>query len=183
MRTLEAEQGVRSKGAEGMRILRLILEFSGLLVIVWLALEVNKEAKKSITLPHRFFYHEADSGRLHVRGTWVLEDDQNAWPDQFTIISCDRSQSSCNIATAIVVGREQLLMSLDTFSVSSWSDETVVIEGTSALCIHETYQFNLRTETASGSSKRREDVTDAACGPPTGAKRLRLIDGRRRNRI
>ena len=164
-----------------MRVGRLIFEgmlLAALSFTIFL-LYLSGRQVRSPFLPHFIFVH--DGNTLTVQGTWRREDGDDAWPSQTTTIECDRAARQCTEASAVLAGGELLMpVVLHSFSVTEWSESVVVARGSTALCIEETYQFHLATQSVTGLvSRKRTDVCNSVPGSAEAKSqvRLRMIDG------
>jgi hypothetical protein len=133
-------------------------------------------------LPHFIFVH--DGNILTVQGTWRREDGDDAWPSQTTTIECERAKLQCTEASAVLARGDRVdsLMPvvLNRFRATEWDGSVVVAQGSTALCIEETYQFYIATQSVTGLVSRKS--TDTCNSVPGSAEakgqvRLRMIDG------
>jgi hypothetical protein len=164
-----------------MRVGRLVFEAVLLiaLFVTSLLLYVHSTSVRSPFLPHYHFAH--DGNTLRVQGTWRREDGGDAWPSQTTTVECERATRQCTEASAVLADGEQLMpVLLHIFQIIEWSESVVVARGSTGLCIEETYQFHLATQSVTGLvSRRRTDVCNSAPGSAEAKStvRLRMIDG------
>jgi hypothetical protein len=115
---------------------------------------------------------------VDVRGTWQLEEpDNNAWRSQTTTISCNRGSMSCIEVTAVVADESLLPLSINHLRIHSWTEQLVVLCGSTAQFISNRYVVDLLRHEARGEVGDR--AAEGEC-PTVVTKRVKLVDVRKR---
>jgi hypothetical protein len=101
-----------------------------------------------------------EEGYVSAHGTWVIENGRQAFPNQITELTCLRSERLCRSATAIA--GDTLSVDTETYEVLHWTDDTVVLTTSSALCVDYTYTISRAEERVVGRRTPKRNV-DSMC--------------------
>ena len=154
--------------------------FEAALVVALLAagflLYVEKTRVRSPFLPSFYFKHDEQAATFYVQGTWTLEGDEIAWPNQTTTIWCERKTKRCSEVTAVLAGRSHETTSLmpatmNELDILRWDSDLIVARGQTAVCVDTTVNIHFQTKAVTGYVTPREGC------PNVQAKRMRMIDG------
>lgn len=154
--------------------------FEAILVVALLVtgflLYVEKTRVRSPFLPSFYFNHDEPAATFYVQGTWTLEEDQMAWPNQTTTIWCERISKRCSEVTAVLAGRSHettslMAATLNELKILRWDSDLIVARGQTALCVDTTVNIHFQTRAVVGYVAPREGC------PNLQAKRMRMIDG------
>jgi hypothetical protein len=129
-----------------------------------------------ISLSNYQFFDEVWDDYVSARGTWVLENDKQAFPLQTTRIHCNRQWNHCVEATAMVMLGHHLSVDIDYHEVERWDQHEIVTKPSEHLCARYTLRLSrsqkmvtgLRITTTTGKgceSIEKKDLT------------LRLVSG------
>jgi hypothetical protein len=91
-----------------------------------------------------------DSGWARVDGTWILEDEEIAFPVNTSKIDCDRARRECLVADADVLIPSPdsdddyyiLHLGLQRYEIISWEDGVIVARRSAAICTTEILTLN-----------------------------------------
>ena len=120
---------------------------------------------------------EWDQGVVTASGTWVVENDRQAFPLQITELTCVRSEEKCRSATAEIAFNLLTVKSED-HGIVRWSDDAIVFASTTAPCADYTYTISRPNPRVVGTSSPK-NAQDATCATSSqgGALQLSLQDG------
>jgi hypothetical protein len=118
-----------------------------------------------------------DNGFVHASGTWVIENDRQAFPLQVAEVLCRRSDSECTSATAEVTFGGLLNVDTDRYEVVRWTTDTIIFT-TSALCVDYTYTISRASERLVGTrTPKRAGSASCPSGAGKDTLQLSLKDG------
>jgi hypothetical protein len=152
--------------------LLLVIALAGAALIIW----AQANRARNPFLPRYGFTYDQQAGSVYVQGTWTLEDEQIASPNQTTTVLCTRSTMQCFEATAVMaeLSGDAFLLPVDInpLKVLRWDSDLVLARGQTALCVDTTVNIFVPTKTVTGLVTPRDGCADLA-----KQKRLRMIDG------
>jgi hypothetical protein len=151
------------------------------LIVTGFLLYVERTRVRSPFLPRYVFKHDERAGTLLVQGTWTLEGEEIASPNQTTTIWCDQATKRCSEVTAVLLGNDRLTptytsllpATMNELDVVRWDSDLIVARGQTALCVDTTVNIHFLTEAVTGYATPRE----GCAGLAVQAKRMRMIDG------
>src|SRR5664279_1133318 len=95
-----------------------------ILVIIAAQAVVNDRVPVMLS-PTKLVYGIQDS-YVVAQGTWVLENDEQAFPLQTTQIRCEKELKRCTSATAMVMLGKQMSVDVTFHDIVAWSNSRVV---------------------------------------------------------
>jgi hypothetical protein len=72
-----------------------------------------------------------DQGYVSAQGTWIIEGTNQAFPVQFTKITCVKEDKSCTSAQAEISFGSMLNVDLTFYDVLQWDETTIIFNDTS----------------------------------------------------
>ena len=138
----------------------------------------SADRKVRLILPHFSLNHDQPSGFLEVRGTWELEAKDDGFPNQTTTLHCWRTGMYCFEVSAVLSQFGFMPLDINRMKIVSWSEQVVVVCGSTALLTAERYTIDLLRQSVHGAVGPRSDGNDC---PDRVTKRMNLIDGHRRS--
>lgn len=135
-------------------------------------LYVGKQVPVSIPMGGKVFDSSWDNGFVHASGTWVIENERQASPLQYTEVSCFRADNACRSATAEVSFGGYLSVDADRYEIAKWTDDTIIFT-TSALCVNYTYTISRASARLVGTRTPKK-TADGACPQGVGKNTLQL---------
>jgi hypothetical protein len=126
--------------------------------------------------PSKLVYGMQDSYAV-ASGTWVLENDEQAFPLQTTQIRCERETKRCTAGTAMVMLGDQMNVDVSFYDIIAWEKSRVVFTDDSPQCVSYVYTIDLVTKVANGVRSKKKDVTTAECATYDKELKLNLQDG------
>ena len=136
--------------------------------------------QKTVSLPRLVINTDAwDDGYVSAEGTWAMQGEEQAWPEQTSKLWCFRSLGICHEVTAIVesygAGIRSLSVDLNTYEIERWDDvELVTKPYHGAYCVQHTRRISRVQESVTGI--RSTVSTDELC-KGLAEKYLVLVDG------
>lgn len=132
-------------------------------------------------LPRRHVFLDLwDDGFVEAQGTWVMQGEEMAWPEQTSKISCDASAATCVEATAIVSKSEglgpSLMVDVDTYEIERWDEFEIVTKPLQLGCTRYVRRISRPQESVSGI-RSTTSSTDSCRGLDNADKLLVLEDG------
>ena len=115
-----------------------------------------------------------DIGYVKVEGTWVIEQDQMAFPMQTSQIQCDRASKECVSGTARWTGKN-LTSNIEKYVIETWNTHEIVMVSKDDQCVRSTMRV-LKAQTSVTASQIKIDG-NGFCKEITPELRLRLEDG------
>ncbi|WNJ90075.1 hypothetical protein [Bosea sp. 685] len=113
-----------------------------------------------------------DAGLVSASGTWVIENEKQAFPLQYTELRCFRAESACRSATAEVSFGGTLTVDMDYYEVARWTNDTIIFT-TSAQCVSYTYTISRASARIVGIRTPKK-TTDDTCLQSMGKDTLQL---------
>lgn len=146
---------------KGIRILLVL--FSVLfawMLIAWLAGTVA-QLRVPVNLTPFNEIRQVTDDYVKASGTWVIEDEMQAFPLQTTEIWCEREIKRCTSATAQVMGGEQMFVHLDFFDIVSWEKTRIVFTDNTPGCVDYIHTIDLVTKTTTALRRKKADQSKA----------------------
>jgi hypothetical protein len=139
------------------------------LAVTGFLLYVEKTRVRSPFLPSYYFNHDERAGTFYVQGTWTLEVDQIASPNQTTTIWCEQATKRCSEATAVLMGHDRLTpasgmllpATMSELNILRWDNDLIVARGQTALCVDTTINIHFQTKAVTGYVTSREGCIGA----------------------
>jgi hypothetical protein len=128
-------------------------------ILAMMLLYVGTQVPVHLRSGGKIFANSWDSGFVHASGTWVIENDTQAFPLQFTELRCYRQDNECTSATAEVTFGDTLSVDTDRYEVVRWTNDTIIFT-TSALCVDYTYTVSRASERLVGTRTPKKAATD-----------------------
>jgi hypothetical protein len=113
-------------------------------------------------------------GAVIAKGTWIIEQDEQAYPIQTTEITCDKPTKECIEVTA-ELGNDTLGLFTTRHQIERWDEHEIVSSPKQFGCVRYTMRL-LRASKAVTASRTRTS-TEGMCKNLTSELRLRLDDG------
>lgn len=145
-------------------------------VIVMIASAVVQDRVPVSLSPSKLVYGMQDSYAV-ASGTWVLENDEQAFPLQTTQIRCEKELKRCTAGTAMVMLGRQLTVDVTFYDIIAWDKSRVVFTDDSPRCVSYVYTIDLVTKVANGVRSKKKGATSAECAAYDKELRLNLQDG------
>lgn len=117
-----------------------------------------------------------DQGYVSASGTWVIENDRQAFPVQYSELTCILSEKQCQSATAEIMFGNMLSVDRQIYSVERWTDDTVIFTASSALCVDYTYTISRANQRVVGTRTRKKNP-GPSCFSGSETLQLSLVDG------
>lgn len=146
------------------------------LTIVMVASAVVQDRVPVSLSPSKLVYGNQDS-YAHASGTWVLENDDQAFPLQTTEIRCEKELRRCTAGTAMVMLGKQLHVDVTFYEIIAWEKSRVVFTDDSPSCVSYVYTIDLVTKVANGVRTKKKDAKGAECANYEKELKLNLQDG------
>ena len=121
-----------------------------------------------------------DAGYASAEGTWTIQGEEMAWPEQTSKIHCFRNLGICLEATAIIESRnfgtgEYLSVELNTYQIERWDDIEVVTKPRhDAICVQHVLRISRVQKSVTGI---RSTVSTEELCKGISEKYLVLADG------
>jgi peptidoglycan hydrolase-like protein with peptidoglycan-binding domain len=103
-----------------------------------------------VSLPFYYFSDQFWDSYVFAEGTWVIENDKQAFPLQATSIHCNRQWNHCIDATAEVMMGNQLFVDIDYYEVERWDEHEIVTKPKENLCTRYTLRLSRSQKTVTG---------------------------------
>jgi len=156
------------------QVLRWIIILVGIAVfwIAGLALSLTVvKLRVPVSLPSA----QILGGKMHVSvsGTWIIEGEKQAFPLQAMTLLCVKTEKICHVASAQIMGGDQLMVQREIYEVESWEQGRVLLSDTSPRCVDYLYTIDIQSKAANGirRNKKNPDSTDVC---PERSPELRL---------
>ena len=154
-----------------------------------LSFETNKQInadyvalnEQIVSLPQLSVRTDAwDAGYVSAEGTWTIQGEELAWPEQTSRIRCFLGLGICLEATAVIETRpfgtgEHLSVELNTYEIERWDDTELVTKPRhDALCVQHILRISRVQESVTGI---RSTVSTEELCKGISEKYLVLADG------
>lgn len=96
-----------------------------------------------------------DANYAYATGTMFTEGERGAMPLQTSEIKCSSQSRECLVATALVVPRNYLHVSVDSYPVTEWTVSHLIFEDEAA-CVTNTYTINWVSKSVTGIRVRNK---------------------------
>lgn len=112
-----------------------------------------------------------------AEGTWVLDNDRQAFPLQTTQIRCERELKRCTGATATVMSGNMLSTDISFFEVVAWDAGRVVFRDDTPICVSYLYTIDLASKSANAVRTKKSGAPEGTCGSIAPEMRMSLQEG------
>jgi hypothetical protein len=143
----------------GWIALVLLIGLAGSIGVVAIAGSAIDDATK-VRLPSGpiVFTDSWDRGYVSAEGTFVIDNDRQAFPLQITKMQCYRDDKACTVAMAEVGFGNTLNLELSTQAISLWNSTTIHIR-TDATCVEYIYTIDRANKRVLGTRSKKQGVT------------------------
>ena len=121
-----------------------------------------------------------DDGHASSTGTWMIENDEVAFPEQATRVTCERDRKECIEFTAVLVdtsfGGHTLSIDTTRYEIERWDRVEIVSRPRHAVCARNVLRLNRVQKSV--TAVRSTISTDGPCkGMALGDSSSRLVNG------
>jgi hypothetical protein len=143
----------------GWAALVLLAGLAGSIGIVAITNSAIDDATKVRLPTGPIVYTDAwDRGFVSAEGTFVIENDRQAFPLQITKMHCYRDEKACTVAMAEVGFYDTLYLELSTHAVSLWNSTTIHVR-TDTSCVEYVYTIDRANKRVLGTRSKKQGVT------------------------
>lgn len=102
-------------------------------------------------------------GYAFIKGTWIIENDEQTFPLQTTEIECIQDQKICIEATAQVGFGGMLFVHLDEYEITSWTSTHIIFKNTAPVCVEYIYSVDLITKRVTATRTPKKLSSKESC--------------------
>jgi hypothetical protein len=145
------------------------------IVAIWL-MSMSLHVPVKIRSGYGVHTNQWDQGYINATGTWVIENDRQAFPVQYTDLTCYLPDKQCRSATGEIVFSDTLSVSTELYDIVRWTADTIIFTTTSAMCVDYTYTISRTNQRVVGTRSPKKN-RDPICVGGADTLQLSLSDG------
>jgi hypothetical protein len=145
------------------------------IVAVWL-MTITLQVPVKIRSGYGVHTNQWDEGYVGATGTWVIDNDRQAFPVQYTELTCFLPDKQCRSATGEIVFGDTLSVSTERYDIVRWTADTIIFTTASAMCVDYTYTISRANQRVVGTRSPKKN-RDSLCTTGAETLQLSLTDG------